>query len=271
MSSNPYEIRSLMMLARTRCFLFATIIGAGFALTSAEGQSSMTNEEVIGMVQAKLAPVIIKNAISGAQSVAFDLSVQGLIKLKNVGVDDQIVEAMQARASNGQLKPHVQGQGNTPTANMLPLPSGVGVFYIQNGKYEQIAPEVGKGRMDAKRLLAGGILKFKNENKVPGAAAAAKVSENQPRLLLHMPNRDVSKLNLLSMMEVRADERVLFVVEGRVSGNIKQKIVPVSLSEPAPGYVEMVPKQPLSTGEYAIVDYGAKDEPPTAWSFAVTR
>ena len=83
-----------------------------------------------------------------------------------------------------------------------------------------------------------------------------------------MPQSEPSKLNMLSVIEARKEERVLFI-EGRPGEELVQKVIPVDIKEIHPGYVEMRSKATLEPGEYAIVDYGGRNQMPTAWSFAI--
>src|SRR5262245_108533 len=58
---------------------------------------ALTNEDIVRMVRAQLSPNVIIATIDAA-APRFDLSPPGLIALKQAGVDDRVVEAMQARA-----------------------------------------------------------------------------------------------------------------------------------------------------------------------------
>lgn len=257
---------------------------ASRSTTPAPARQGLTVDDVLTMVQAGLSEDVIIARLRREER-AFDLGPDDLIRLKQANTSDSVLKVMMDPKSEVKTTPVVSAAaarapspavvpGSVPTISTVQnnsFPTAVGVFFIKDDKYEQLAPEMGRGRLNAKRLLAGPIVKQKNENKVSGGSSANKTSDALPRLLLHMPNRDPSKLNLLSVMERRDDERVLFVVEGRVSGSIKQNIVPVLLNESAPGYYEMRPRQPLSPGEYALVDYGAIGEPLTAWTFSVIR
>jgi hypothetical protein len=64
----------------------------------AQGGESLTNSDIVKMVQAQLSAKIIMTTIESAPAVAFDLSPGALVALKTAGVDDRIIEAMQVRA-----------------------------------------------------------------------------------------------------------------------------------------------------------------------------
>lgn len=61
----------------------------------AQGEA-LTNDDVVKMVRAQLATGIIKGTID-ASNAKFDVSPAGLIALKEAGVGDDIIEAMQSR------------------------------------------------------------------------------------------------------------------------------------------------------------------------------
>jgi len=71
------------------------LIGTTFAL----GQTSevLTNDDIIKMVRAQLATGIILTTIDSSNA-KFDLSPSGLIQLKEAGVEDRIIEAMQVKS-----------------------------------------------------------------------------------------------------------------------------------------------------------------------------
>ena len=80
---------------------FRLVLLAFFALTTwafaqAPTSQALTNEDIIKMVRAQLSTNIIIATIDSA-NFNFDLSPTGLIGLKAAGVEDRIIEAMQAR------------------------------------------------------------------------------------------------------------------------------------------------------------------------------
>jgi hypothetical protein len=64
---------------------------------AAAGDVTVTNDDVLRMVQVKLSPTIIVSTIASAASVKFDLSPSGLIVLKSAGATDAVIQAMIAK------------------------------------------------------------------------------------------------------------------------------------------------------------------------------
>lgn len=79
---------------------FAVLALAGMAF--AQGDESLTNDDVVKMVQARLSMKIIVTTIESAPGVKFDLSPRALVALKTAGVDDRIIEVMQVKAGEQQ-------------------------------------------------------------------------------------------------------------------------------------------------------------------------
>ena len=67
------------------------------AAISAQGSGTLTNSDVIKMVKAELSTTIIVSTIE-ASNASFDLTPAGLIALKQQGVSDELIQAMQTRA-----------------------------------------------------------------------------------------------------------------------------------------------------------------------------
>jgi hypothetical protein len=79
-----------------RLAAIATALAVWCATGAAQQEETLTNEHVIKMVGAQLGAPIIRSTIEGS-NVKFDLSPAGLIALKNAGVSDELILAMQAR------------------------------------------------------------------------------------------------------------------------------------------------------------------------------
>ena len=92
-------MRHILMIV----FLIGTTCATGSAqngrLDPNQGRQvpeALTNEDVMTMVRAQVSPNIVIAAIDSAH-LNFDLSPAGLIGLKQAGVEDRIIEAMQVR------------------------------------------------------------------------------------------------------------------------------------------------------------------------------
>jgi hypothetical protein len=83
----------------TRASLSAILVVAALTgIAFAQGGESLTNDDILKMVQAQLSTTIIMSTIQSAPAVKFDLSPAALVALKTAGVDDRIIETMQVKA-----------------------------------------------------------------------------------------------------------------------------------------------------------------------------
>ncbi len=245
-------------------------------INQSPAQAPMTNQDVIRLVQAKVGDDFVIAKIKQSKT-KFDLSTDSIVQLKQAGVSDRVLAVMlnpTADTTEGKSSPP------QPTRSVDPvnakLPTSVGIFYQHGQTYEEIPQETANTRMSTARIITGGLLRNKTEHKVPGKSSKVLIAEGIPRFLIHLPGRDVTKLEMLSVLEVRASERVVFTVEGRVSNNTNRKAVAATMEERGQGYIEIWPKEPLPAGEYAIVDYGsgidlAANTLAKVWAFTVKR
>jgi hypothetical protein len=77
--------------------ILLTVLMLSSPAAQAPASQALTNADIIKMVKAQLSTNIIIATIDSA-NVNFDLSPTGLIGLKEGGVEDRIIEAMQARS-----------------------------------------------------------------------------------------------------------------------------------------------------------------------------
>jgi len=105
------------------------------------GAQAMTNADVIKLVSAGLSPEVVSSSIRQASDHAFDLSIDGLIALKQKKVPDSVIAAMQSYSGSASpaatpaapSTPSVQVQNSAPTAKLpIPVPSEEDVFYYVN-------------------------------------------------------------------------------------------------------------------------------------------
>jgi hypothetical protein len=104
----------LQLLGRIGVIVLILGCAAAPAATQSQGAAPLTNEDVIRMVRAKLSTGVILTTVQSA-SFDFDLSPAGLIALKEAGVEERIIEAMQARAQARE-----RGSTTDPSTRVAP-------------------------------------------------------------------------------------------------------------------------------------------------------
>jgi serine/threonine-protein kinase len=90
------------------------------AETPAPADDGMTNQHVLDLVDAKVAPVTIINQIRSAPKTNFDLSTSGVIQLTKGGVPSQIIEVMRNPQTTAPATPVTVAR---PTAPPAPPPA----------------------------------------------------------------------------------------------------------------------------------------------------
>jgi len=96
-AQGPAMLRAVWRRARAT----AVVLAALAATAATQPAPSLTNEDVIKMVRADVGARIIITTIQSSGG-AFDVSPNGLIALKQAGVSDEIIEAIQAKMAAGR-------------------------------------------------------------------------------------------------------------------------------------------------------------------------
>lgn len=81
----------------SRCLTIATVAVTFFSLAAFAQHAALTNADIIKLVRADLSADIVLTTIESAKEVDFDLSTAGLVGLKESGVSDTIIHAMQSK------------------------------------------------------------------------------------------------------------------------------------------------------------------------------
>ncbi|MDO8445545.1 MAG: hypothetical protein Q7T53_05490 [Deltaproteobacteria bacterium] len=133
-----------MKIKRSLSYLVLSILSIILLIgkVSAQDKEVITNNTIIKMVKVKLGEDIIISKIRDSKAT-FDLSTDGLIKLKTAGVSDNIINAMQTTQQQSQPQPQVeQQQKSTPQIQQQTehpskaptIPTSGDVFIMQRGK-----------------------------------------------------------------------------------------------------------------------------------------
>lgn len=195
---------------RRQHFLIAIVIAA-IGAAPARGQSALTNQDIVKMVQAGLGESVVIATVRTATSTGFDLSPDALIALKKSGVSDAIVAVM--------IDP--KGAAGTPSAAGAVAPGLPGVAAPADARARidsaTASPEIprdpgiywDKGREDAHNLVAleptvfsqgksggffgsamtYGIKKVKWKAVTRGNAANLHINESQPTFYFYFESR----------------------------------------------------------------------------------
>lgn len=233
----------------------------------------MTNDEVISLVKAGLSKQIIINKIRTSKS-NFDVSTNALIKLKQAGVDDDIVTAMQ-EAKSGKTIPTTtnlvtsNGDINDPMS-----PHSVGIYYYTERDGQRKMTEMQPNVVTQTRTggmfgsaMTYGILKVKIKAKVSGVSANLQVADTQPVFYFYLNENDNSmravkafpaNINQFQLVKFFVKDKGREVTVGKANafggkfGISDEYLVEFSYEKVKDGVFKVTPKQILANGEYGF-------------------
>jgi hypothetical protein len=247
-----------------------------------QGQSAtlLTNDDVMKMVQAKLADAIVTAKIKSS-ACKFDTSTDALIKLKQAGVSDAVLAAM----AEGGAPPAAAGTPPPPPdPNDPKSPHDSGIYYLRqdSGGRQMVLlePSVYSGGKTGgmfKMAMTYGMSKAKWKAVVKGPHASLRVTEKHPTFYFYFEekagglsqaggmNGGASSPNefLLARMDVKSAERELVIGQvgmfGTSSGARSKDIVSVDVQKERPGVYKVQPQGDMEPGEYGFY-YGGSTQ-----------
>ncbi len=175
------------------CVACAALVAVFVALgqQTARSQDSpaapLTNADILKMVSAKLGDGIIVAKIKSS-ACKFDTSTDELIKLKQEGVSDPVVQAMaECGAAPASAVPAVPGTGAAPNSPARPV-SEIGVYYKAGDEWKPLEPEVVNTKSGgvAKSFLTDGIVKGDVNANINGVHSGNQV-RTPVEILIYVP------------------------------------------------------------------------------------
>ena len=138
--------------------LMAALLLFPSAAAAAQKKKTLSNQDVIDMVQAGLSERTIVKAIK-SNPTSFDTDTQTLIYLKNMGISDRILAAT---LSGGKRKER--------PGELEKFPRDVGIYLMEDGKPVEVGADVVNYRTGgvAKKLLTDGVDKEHTNGVVNG-------------------------------------------------------------------------------------------------------
>jgi hypothetical protein len=233
---------------------------AAFLPTRARAQAAapLTNDDVIKMVQAKLPDAVVVAKIKSSPC-NFDTSADTLIKLKQAGVSDVVLQAMAEGGSAPEKPAGSIAGGAVPTSALGPV-TEIGVYFKKADAWVEVQPEV----VDWK---SGGILKTMATDGVVKGDVNGRINGEHSRNLVRTPLEfliyapegvAVTEYQLLRLREHK-DAREFRRVTGGVfhsSGGATRDLIPFEGKKIA-SRTFLITLPNLSSGEYGFLPPGA--------------
>ena len=218
--------------------ILITIIFFGLAVHVLAAEEIITNETILTMVKAGLGEELIISKIKTSKN-QFDVSMDGILKLKNESVSETIIKAMI--------------EASKPKVSTPPEPSGIAGMilsnlYLKKGeKMLAIPPIIAEAAHSHKKSF---IPYYFGPHDVWHFIRGEKsvVRTNDKKLLFY------TKMNpsgfLLVKLTYQKAKDIRFVIS---TGGIYRETIPIEFKESKEGFFELFPKVDLSQGEYAFV------------------
>lgn len=253
-----------MRIKRLIFFLvFSVLITAITAF--AQEKELLTNNTVIKMVKAKLSEDTIINKIKGSKA-DFDLSTDGLIKLKEAGASDNIINAMQ----NPQSEAPAAQIGRSASAS-----SSGDVSILQNGKaveMEYVAGFTKTLSTYATPFMFGvGSIKTRFVIMASGEHSSFQIKDKNPAFMIKLHPSEIGLVKFdadtYNKKPVRYVLRVgdMWQTQGQAAGP-GQTNIDFDYKKESNGIYKITLKSPLEKGEYGFIAPGTGSGMGGPWS-----
>lgn len=248
-------------------------------------RSVFINQDVVQMVKSRFADSTIIKLIR-VNETNFDLSVPAVIKLKNAGVSQAVIEAMISAGANKKpaapIRVEVAPQPAPPLspAKAADLPDEIGVYVRKDGKLLEIEPEIVNWRTGGvikstvtlgldKQHINGTVRKPHSTldlSSGSGRAGAFMGIADSLEFYIRCPEGDsASEYQLLHFWE-KVDRREFRTVTGGVlhaSGGAEDNSIDFKFEKVAPRTYKVELKG-LAPGEYGFLAPGTTASPNAA-------
>jgi hypothetical protein len=218
--------------------ILITIIFFGLAVHVLAAEEIITNETILTMVKAGLGEELIISKIKTSKN-QFDVSMDGILKLKNEGVNENIIKAML--------------EASKPKVSTPPEPSGIAGMIISNlylkkaEKLLAIPPIIAETAVSSKRHFIPyyfgphDIWHF-----IRGEKSIVRTNEKNPLFCTKM---NPSGFVLVKLTYQKAKD-IRFVIS---TGSVYKETIPIEFKESQEGLFEIFSKVDLLPGEYAFL------------------
>jgi hypothetical protein len=281
------EAQMCILRRATRSLVFSFVVllfvlqpvalaGGGQAAETA----ALTNDDVIKMVEAKLPDGVIVAKIKSS-ACKFDTSLDALIKLRQAGISDIVMQAMtEAGAPAASTNPAPAVNQPPPDPNDPLAEHDPGIYYVRQNpggrQMTAIEPTAYSGAKTGGVFTSGltyGIKKAKWKALVRGARANLRITEPEPTFYFYFEQKHgtlsyaggagswfggLSTPNQFSLvrLESKKDNRELIVGEfgayGASSGTRSKDLTEFDYEKVAPGIYKVVPRAEMRPGEYCF-------------------
>jgi len=247
------KVRHYIALLVGLQLLFSLPLAAAAQTAPAKSEAMFSNKDVIKLVKLDLGDDVVIGKIKQAADVAFDLTTDGLVQLKQAGVSSHVIAAMLEKATPlAAPSPSSAGAGNQPQ-----FFNGMDdVRIVVNDREVRLPANRGDISSTGFWPVVFTFLDY------PGLHARTRVKNARPTLVIRSEH-DPKGYYYLGMLDVNHEEdnNRSLKIEQKVSGfSATTRVVPAGRwyveyesSEKMPGIWHITPRRDLQPGEYGVV------------------
>ena len=232
-----------------------------FALSLAViAQDVLTNDSIVKMIKAGLGEGIVVSTIQ-SQPGKYTVTPDALIKLKQEGVSEKIIEAMVAKGSAGASVASPSPATGSAMDSDIPQGVDIGVYFKKAGKWEEMLPDVVNWKTGGviKHFASAGVVKGDVNGHLQGVHSRNSVNSPVEVLIYAPEGVAITEYQLIHLHENADDSREFRTVTGGVlheSGGATRDVITFEGKKVASRmYKVLLPK--IGAGEYGFLPPGA--------------
>ena len=241
------------------CLTLAVMHSVMFAQERARISAEvLTNEKVLSMVHAGLAPTIIVNKINDSKT-SFNTQTEELIRLQQARVPAEVIDAMVRSSSRRMLVTSGDDARVNETAD-VGLPKEIGVYVKTANEWKEVLPEVVNWKTGGilKSFASAGFINPDVNGRVDGKESRTRADALREFLIVVPEGVAITEYQLLKLNEHKKSREFRTITGGvfHSKGGAARDVVPYEGQKIA-ARTYLVRLTDLSKGEYGFLPPGA--------------
>jgi hypothetical protein len=239
------------------CFLMTLFSALVVCPLLGQGKPPLQNGQIVEMVKAGFDQETIVSVIDTSPT-NFDTSVQGLVMLKNSGVNGKVIRAMILKSSSGNTPSSAPQQSSGSNPSHLSLE--IGVYSRREGTLVEVPPEVATWKTGGfmKSVATMGLTKGHVNGVVTDPHSRTRLSLPIEFVIVTVEGTSVVEYQLLKLKRKKNRREFRAMTGGIIhaSGGAQKNVVRFDYEKTAPRtYKVKLPS--LEIGEYGFLAPGA--------------
>ena len=233
------------------------MLGVIFAAALGAQDELLTLDAVFRLKQNGLGDDVILTTIRTAKTMKIDTTAPGLIAMKNGGLSDAVIKAIQerqgspalARADDSDVGRPPMTSGDVPAG----LPAELGVHYRGEKGWVRLDQVAGKRQIQRKflsRITGIGSLKFKSIYR--GDHAGLEMRDGLPTFYIRTATPGQGAILRLDSKKKQREVEFMTVNSTEAQEVSGESAVPSSMKQIAPNLFLIEPRSRLAVGEYIL-------------------